>query len=131
MKKVKVRTGNNELLTNVLKGSFVAISITLVCILLFALIIKLTNLSDSVIMPINQFIKIISIFFGVKCATKHVKEKGLLKGALIGLIYTILSFLIFAALSRTFPISFTLFYDALFSMVIGAICGIFTVNLRK
>ncbi len=131
MNKHLTKTKNNEALVNILKGSFVAISISLISILIFAFVIKLTNLSDKFIPIVNQIIKIISIFFGVLSATKYNKTKGLVKGVSVALIYTILSFVIFATLSKSFPISFAFFYDILFGMIIGAICGIFAVNLKK
>lgn len=114
-----------------LKGSVVAILITLISILLFAVILKFFELSDAIIMPINQVIKVLSILFGVKVMLKNCKEKGLIKGALLGILYTLISYLIFSLLSRSFIFDLSVIFDVVFGCVIGAICGATIVNLRK
>ena len=113
------------------KGSIVAILITLISILLFAVILKFFELSDSVIMPVNQVIKVLSILFGVKTMLKNCKEKGFVKGALLGIVYTLVSYLIFSLLSRSFLFDLSVILDIIFGCIIGAICGATMVNLRK
>ena len=115
---------------DVLKGSGIAVSITLILILLFAVIIKLTNIPDNFIMPINQFIKILSIFLGCYLTLKKVQQKGLVTGILIGLVYTALAYLIFSILGNTFSLDASLFIDMGFAMLIGGLCGIFAVNKK-
>lgn len=114
-----------------IKGSVVALIITLISILLFAVVLKFFELSDGLIMPINQLIKIISIFFGVKVMLKNCKEKGLIRGILLGVVYTLLSYLIFALLSRSFIFDLSVIFDILFGAAIGGICGVIVVNLKR
>ena len=102
----------------------------LVLILIFALLIKFLNIPDGAIQPVNQAIKIISILFGVIAALKNFPQKGLLTGALIGLIYTILAFMFFSLLSGQLIINASLFIDVVFALLIGAMCGIFCVNRK-
>ena len=116
--------------SNVIKGSLVAVSISLVLILIFALIIKFLNVPENFIMPINQIIKIVSIFIGCFTALKTYKQKGLITGVIIGLMYTTLAFLIFSILGGTFTLNLSFFVDCLFAMLIGGICGIFSVNKK-
>lgn len=116
---------------SLIKGAFVAILISLVGILLFALFIKFVDISDSWIMPINQVIKLISILFGVKIFLKGSSGFGLFKGALLGIIYTIFAFIIFSILSSSFSIDFTLLYDVLFGCIMGAICGVICISVTK
>ena len=130
MEKVKKIKLSSNLLLNVLKGAIIAVSFSLVLILIFALLIKLFNIPDVAIMPVNQALKIISIFFGCYFALKTVPRKGLITGALIGVTYTICAFLVFSALGRTFTISASFLNDLIFSFVIGAICGVFLVNKK-
>ena len=121
---------SNPFLSNVLKGSLVSVSVSLVLILIFALLIKFLNIPDGAIQPVNQAIKIISILFGVIAALKNFPQKGLLTGALIGLIYTILAFMFFSLLSGQLIINASLFIDVAFALLIGAMCGIFFVNRK-
>ena len=53
------------LIISVLKSSLIAVSVSLIGILVFAFLLKFTNISDNFISPINQVIKGISIFLGV------------------------------------------------------------------
>ena len=121
---------SNPFLSNVLKGSLVSVSVSLVLILILALLIKFLNIPDGAIQPVNQAIKIISILFGVIAALKNFPQKGLLTGALIGLIYTILAFMFFSLLSGQLIINASLFIDVAFALLIGAMCGIFFVNRK-
>lgn len=121
---------SNPFLSNVLKGSLVSVSVSLVLILIFALLIKFLNIPDGAIQPVNQAIKIISILFGVIAALKNFPQKGLLTGALIGLIYIILAFMFFSLLSGQLIINASLFIDVAFALLIGAMCGIFFVNRK-
>lgn|SRR5574344_263120 len=121
----------NSTILPIMKGGLIAIIISLVGILFFAFIIKLFSVGDNVLKPVNQIIKAISIFVGVLVGLKNENEKGLLKGLLIGLIYTILAFVVFSALNGKFEFDKTLLNDALFGGIMGAICGIAKVNIRK
>ena len=115
----------------VLKGAVIAVIISLILVLLFALIIKLTDISDSVITPVNQIIKIVSIFIGVYFELKNSYYSGMFKGIMVGLIYTLLSFLVFSALDGTFMLDTSFVNDLLFGGITGAISGIILVNLKR
>lgn len=117
--------------SSIVKGSMIAISVSLVLILLFALLIRFTGLPDSAIMPVNQLIKVISLFFGIRIALKTNRQKGWLKGLIIGLIYTILAYLVFSILSGKFNINFTSFNDLIFGTLLGGIIGIILINIKK
>ena len=131
--------GKNKTLKNVkggfagylLKGTLIALCISLILVLVFAFLLKFTNIPDSAIVPINQVIKGASIFFGVFIGMKKSKELGLVCGLLIGVCYTLLAFLVFSILSGSFVADLTLLTDLVFGAVIGAICGIICVNIKK
>lgn len=108
---------------SLLKGVITAIFATLIGVLIFALIIKLAGLSSSVIRPVNQVIKGASIFVGTLVGLKGRKEKGLIKGLLIGLVYAIVSFALFSLLNGSFAFNKSLVIDILFLSAMGAISG--------
>lgn len=126
--KINLKTG---FLKNMLVGTMTALAISLLLVLVFAFMLKFTNIPDSTIKPVNQIIKAVSVFFGVFISLKKSKELGLVSGLLIGFIYTILAFLVFSMLSGNFKIDITLLTDMVFGSVIGAICGIICVNIKK
>ncbi len=110
--------------TSIIKGVLFSVFISLILILIFALVIKLTNLSDGFIKPINQVIKILSIFLGVLLAVRKNREGAFFKGILIGLIYIVVSFLVFSALDKSFNLSWSILNDLLFGGIAGAISGV-------
>ena len=77
----------------VAKGVIFGVAFILAGVLLFAFIVEVASLSDKVIKPINQVIKLIAIFGG--CAVAIRGEKGFLKGGIIGLAVTIISYVLF------------------------------------
>lgn len=121
---------SSPILANILKGALIAVSISLILILLFAVLIKLTNIPDVAISPVNQVIKIISIFLGCFLCLKKLPQKGLVTGSFVGMLYTVLAFLIFSLLGGTFSFNLTLLSDIIFASIIGGICGIMAVNKK-
>lgn len=113
------------------KGIFWAISCSLVCILIFAFIIKFTTIPETIISPINQIIKVVSILVGCWVASKKIKNNGWLWGLFIGGLYTLLAFLIFSILDGEFRFSLNLLNDFVFGSILGLISGIITFAIRK
>lgn len=113
------------------KGVVVGLCVALLGILIFAFLLRFTSIPDTIIAPVNQVIKGVSIFFGVFIGMKKHKSMGLLSGLLIGLLFTIFAFLVFSILNGAFAFDRTLVNDIIFGCVIGAICGIICVNLKK
>ena len=113
------------------KGVVCGLCVSLVVILLFAFILRFSSISDKVIAPVNEVIKGVSIFFGVFVGLRKYKKMGLLNGILIGFLFTVVAFLVFSLLDGTFSFDRTLLNDIVFGSIIGAICGIICVNLKK
>jgi len=66
-KKNSVQVDRNSLIHNglvILKASLLAVIVTLVGFLIFAVVMKLANLQETIIPPVNQAIRIISIALG-------------------------------------------------------------------
>ena len=83
----------------IVRGLLVAISVTLACVLLFALLMQWLKPDDSVIRIVNQLIKLVSIFAGVRAILNRGSENGLLYGAILGLCYMALGVGLYALLS--------------------------------
>ena len=82
-----------------LRGLLTAIGVTLLCVLLFALLMQWLKPSDQVIRIINQIIKLGSIFAGAYVTVGRNGENGLLLGAGVGLAYMLLGVVLYALLS--------------------------------
>ena len=122
---------DRSFLLAIIKGSLIALCISLVGILIFAFILKFASISDKAIRPINQIIKGVSVLIGVFVAMRKVDKMGLVGGLLIGLVYTILAFVVFSILDGNFEFNLTLLNDLLFGGIMGAICGIIAVNVKR
>lgn len=109
---------------SIFKGVLCAVIVTLLFVLGFALLVQICGLSDNVISPVMQVVKVICIFVAVAIALKSVKSKGWLFGAIVGLLYMVFTFLIFSLLDGKFTVGMTALSDLLFQTLIGLISGV-------
>ena len=91
---------NSSSLKTIIKGALLAFVISLVLVL-FALIVKLTNIGTGTIAIVNQIIKIVSVFLGVLFAVKE-RPRWFINGLFGGVLYAILSFLVFSLIISSF-----------------------------
>lgn len=89
-------------LLQIVKAVVLAVLFCLVAVLIFSLVLKFASLSDSVIKPVNQFIKVFAILFGCFFALRG--EKGWLKGIAVGLLTVMLTYLVFAMVGGVFHV---------------------------
>lgn len=108
----------------------VAVCVSIVLVLLFALLVKYLYLDENAVLIGNTVIKLLSIFFGIFMGYKH-REMGVIKGALSGLIYILLSYFTFSLLAGNSLFAGLNIWGVLFGIIIGIISGIITVNVRK
>ncbi|MBO4989199.1 MAG: DUF3792 family protein [Clostridia bacterium] len=114
---------------DVLKCVGIALVTSLALELLFALLIKVFSLPNSVISPVNQCIKVISVFLG--CFFGFSPEMGIIKGGIGGALSIVLTKLVFSFLAGSITWSLWFLAELLFGIVVGVLCGIITVNVKK
>ena len=115
-------------LLQIVKAVVLAVLFCLVAVLIFSLVLKFASLSDSVIKPVNQFIKVFAILFGCFFALRG--EKGWLKGIAVGLLTVMLTCLVFAMVGGDFSMSWLIVAELAFGAVAGLLSGIIAVNVR-
>ncbi|MBO5928115.1 MAG: TIGR04086 family membrane protein [Clostridia bacterium] len=108
-------------------GSLISVIFLFVGILIFALILKFTPVSEKAIYPVNQFIKIFAVFIGSLVSVKG--DKGFIKGMLSGAMGMLLAYLILSLFSG-FALLKGFIIDLVFSAVIGGIAGVIKVNAK-
>ena len=117
--------------SRLLRGLLTAIGVTLLCVLLFALLMQWLKPSDNVIRIINQIIKLGSIFAGVYVTVGRSGENGLLLGAGVGLAYMLLGVLLYALLSGQ-QLPWTAYLsDIAMGIAGGGIAGAIVAGMRK
>ncbi|MHB1314757.1 MAG: TIGR04086 family membrane protein [Christensenellales bacterium] len=115
----------------VVYGTLAALVFTMVAILLFAFIIKTAGLSDEVIPPVNQVIKMAAIAIAAFVAVSRAKSAYLLCGSLSGVAYVLLGFLVFSLIQGTFSPGVELLSDLLMGFIAAAIISLLVGKLRK
>lgn len=116
---------------NAIKGTLIAMIFTIAAILIFALIIKESNLADNVINPINQVIKILGIMIATFFAVRKSTENQWITGGLSGIFYIILGYLVFSLVEGRFGNLLMLLSDVVMAAVIGIVFAIILKQLVK
>jgi putative membrane protein (TIGR04086 family) len=125
---MKTIDGTNGIFQTV-KGVGLALAVSFLWAIIMASILRFTALPDAFIYPCNQVAKAIAVGVGTLAFVRE--EKGLIKGAGIGLLFTALSYLAFSALGGDFSLSFIILIELLIAVLIGALCGALAVNLKR
>jgi len=133
IKKTSAQPDRDSIIYNcmvILKASLLAVIVTLVCFLVFAVVMKLANLQETIIPPVNQAIRITSIALGGALAARSSSTKGWLKGAITGLLYIMWALIISSIFGGRYAFDTVLLSDVILGIVVGAIGGIIGINLE-
>ena len=115
---------NANFILGLLKSTILGVIVSIVLVLLLAFLLKFVELSDNVITIIDEFIKIISIFVATINLVKKSPYKILYKSALLGVVYTLFTFIVFSALRGSYNFGAGLIVDIVLGAVIGVIIAI-------
>lgn len=116
-------------LFSVIKAVCLALGISFLSVLIFASVLRCTHVSDKAIYPINQTIKVISIFLGGLFFING--DKGWLKGLGVGALFTAVSYLTFSALGGGFALSGLAVAELALGIIAGILSGIVAVNSKR
>lgn len=118
-----------DYLLTVLKGTVIALLLSLILVLLFAFLIQVFSIPLTAIKPVNMVLKIIAVFVGVFFSVKD--DKGLIKGAITGIVIIFFTFLLYSIIGRNLYFTSSLIWELLLGGAVGAIAGILAVSFRK
>lgn len=127
---MKKLTINKYSVLDVSRGCIISVIISLIFVLILALVTKFFSIDSKVIMPINQVIKILSIFGGCFFGFKQ-RENGAIKGGIVGIFYVLLSILVFGIIEKSVSFKNFNWFDLIAGVIAGIISGILAVNIRK
>ena len=122
-------TGTGNGLFQIIKGSALALGISLLFAVAFATLLTATPIPDAVTYPVNQTVKGLCIALGTLAFVRG--EKGFLKGGGIALIFTSLSYLAFSALGGNFSLSWLILVELFIALLIGVLSGAVAVNMQR
>jgi len=104
---------------------------TLAIFLIVALILCFTEFPESMIGSAVVVTTIISIMFGGSCTARKAKTRGWLNGAIAGLTYMFILYLLSSLTGKGFGINQYVIAMMLIGMAAGAVGGIVGINLKK
>ena len=113
----------------VAKSVGLSVVFTLAAGLVFALVIKLCSLGSSVILPVNQIIKMLAVFAG--CFLCIRGSRPVVRGLISGVITVAVTFFLFAAIAGELSFGWGILLDLLFGAVAGGISGAISALARK
>mgnify|MGYP004619373721 CR=1 FL=1 len=134
MEKDNIITEESELKKNsarIIKGSLFAIITSAILLLIFAILLCYTSLSESTILPVILVVTGVSILIGSMISTRKIRKNGILNGGMVGLIYIIILYLISSLFLAGFSLTFNSFIMLVVGIITGMIGGIIGVNTNR
>ena len=122
--------GTTSNLVRVLKGSVFAVVLTLILLLIYSALLTYTNLNESTMPIFIIAITAISILVGSLMSSVNIKKNGLTNGALVGLIYILVIYLLSSVINKSFSLNIYSIIMIIASVIAGAIGGIIGVNKK-
>ena len=121
----------NKNIINIIRGAIIAIVLSLIFLTIYAAVLSFTNISENTMVPVVLVITGISILIGSSMSSISIKKKGLINGALVGLIYAITLYALSSILGAGFSIGFNSIIMIIVSIITGMIGGIIGINLKN
>lgn len=126
------KTNQSELTTNmmkILKGSVCAFIISIIGFIIFAGILTCTNVKENIIPSVVIIISLISLLIGSYISARKIKKRGIINGAIVGIIY-IISIYILSSISLVgFSLNVYSIIMIIGAVIAGMIGGVAGVNL--
>ena len=114
----------------ILKGLLIAIGITLLSMAVLAGLVISTPVPDRLLTTLNQLMKVVSIFCGAVCAVGWGGSKGFALGAVCGLLYMVMGYLIYSIVAHVMAPAPQMALEFLLGALIGALSGAIAANAK-
>lgn len=121
--------GTSPMWLRILKGLGTAILVTIAGVAVFALLMQWLRPAEGMVRIVNQVLKLVSIGAGVYVAVGRGCEGGLIKGALVGLLYMAAGVGVYALLSGQGASMSAYLADLGMGVAGGGIIGMILSNL--
>jgi putative membrane protein (TIGR04086 family) len=122
--------GKNSTYMVMLKSLLVCFIMSFVMILIYALILSFSSISDASMSKVTQTILIISIAISSAYGSKKTRHRGWLFGMVLGLVFAALLVPFGMAMGQALVMDIYLVAKLAISAAVGAIGGIIGVNLN-
>lgn len=130
-KKVEDKTKEkNNNMVKIIKGSIIAIIITMIALTVYAAILAYTSVSETTMVPVVLTITGISILIGSSMSSISIKKQGIMNGGFVGLIYIIFLYVLSSIVSVGFELNMNAIIMLIVAILTGMIGGIIGVNMK-
>ena len=116
---------------SMLKCGGFSVLISVVLLLVASMVGSFVPFSESLIVILVNVISVLSVFFAGIIASAIYKSKGLIYGAVAGIIYSIFVYILGAIIYKKFGISANTLIGFVISVFSGGFGGVTGVNLIK
>ena len=113
----------------IVRSIIIAYGITLLLFLAYSFVLAHTSVPESTISSATLIITAISIFLSSSLAMIQMKENGLMNGALVGVLYVLLLYVISSIFVTGFGLNGYAIGTIALSVIIGMMGGVIGVNL--
>ena len=117
-------------LSGVMAVLLLAALFTAAAVIVFALVLSFARLSDGVIRAVNQVIKLVAIYLGVRAAVGTGTGRPLLRGMLVGLIYMAVGVMLYAVLTAQHLSPYAYAADILMGVAAGGLIAMLRARKR-
>ena len=118
-------------IVKIIKGSTVAIIITLLGLIIYSVILASTEIGENTINYVVIGISALIILIGSIISVSKIAKNGMLNGAIVGGIYIVIIYLLSSIINLNFDINSNSIILIFFSMVAGMLGGVIGVNIKK
>lgn len=118
-------------IVNIIKGTIIAIILSITALIIFSIILTNTELEESTIKPVIIAITSFSIFIGSIISVSKIEKKGIINGALVGLIYIVFMYILSSIVNSSFGLNLSSIILIVLATIGGMIGGIIGVNIKK
>lgn len=130
-KKVEDKTKEkNNNMVKIIKGSIIAMIITIIALTIYAAILAYTSVSETTMVPVVLTITGISILIGSSMSSISIKKQGIMNGGFVGLIYIIFLYVLSSIISVGFELNMNAIIMLVVAILTGMIGGIIGVNMK-
>lgn len=112
----------------IVKGFLLAALITLLMMAVLTVVVWQADVSDGMLVLINQLLKIAAVALGTYFAVGRGGQAGFLTGAAIGTLYIALGYVLYAALGGPFSVS-SILGEWMTGAAAGSLTGAIAANL--
>ena len=119
-----------NMIINVLKGAGISLLTTVILLIIFSLLLTYTNIQENVINPVIIMITAVSILIGSSIGIGKMKKDGLINGAIVGVVYMIVIYLISSILNWKFKLNIQSIIMIGIGIAFGILGGIVGVNRK-